>query len=80
MITASELKARMTAQPFVPFRVCISDGKSYDITNHDMMWVARNAVYIGVESSKADDIADRVVQCAILHITRVEDNISAKAA
>lgn len=79
MITASELKARITAQPFVPFRVCMSDGKTYDITNHDMMWVTRNAVLIGV-TLDAEDIAERHVQCAILHITRVEDNIPAKAA
>jgi len=79
MITALELKARMNAQPFVPFRVCMSDGKPYDITNHDMMFVARNAVYIGV-TLDADDIADRLIQCAILHITRIEDIIPAKAA
>jgi len=79
MINASELKARMTAQPFVPFRVCMSDGKTYDITNHDMMWVTRNAAYIGV-TLDAEDIAERSVQCSILHITRIEDNIQVKAA
>jgi hypothetical protein len=79
MVTALELKARLTARPFVPFRICMSDGKTYDITNHDMMWVTRNAVYIGVILD-ADDIAERTVQGAILHITRVEDNIPAKAA
>jgi hypothetical protein len=79
MITASELKARMIAQPFVPFRICLSDGKTYDITNHDMMFMSRNSVYIGV-ALDAEDIAERLVQCAILHITRVEDNIPANAA
>ena len=57
----------------------MSDGKTYDITNHDMMWVARTAVFIGVNLD-ADDIAERTVQCSILHITRVEDNIPAKAS
>jgi len=69
----------MNAQPFVPFRVCISDGKTYDITNHDMLMVTRNSVYIGV-TLDADEIAERLVQCSILHITRIEDNIPAKAA
>jgi len=78
MITANELKARMIAQPFIPFRICMSDGKTYDITNHDMMWVTRNAAYVGTTLA-ADDIADRAVMCAILHITRIEDNIPAEA-
>jgi hypothetical protein len=38
MITAIELKERMHAQPFKPFRLCLSDGKKYDINNHDMAW------------------------------------------
>ena len=79
MITASELKVRMNAQPFVPFRVCMSDGKTYDITNHDMMLVTRNSVLVGV-TLDPDEIAERFVQCALLHITRIEDNIQAKAA
>jgi len=79
MITALEIKTRLTAQPFRPFRICMSDGKTYDITNHDMAWVTRNAVHVGVVMD-ADDIAERTVQCAILHITRVEDNVPAKAA
>jgi hypothetical protein len=79
MITASELKARVTANPFVPFRICMSDGKTYDITNHDMIWVTRNAALIGV-SLGPEDIAERFVQCAILHITRIEDNLPANAA
>ena len=57
----------------------MSDGKTYDITNHDMMWVTRNAVIIGV-TLDSDGIAERTVQCSILHITRIEDNIPAKAA
>ncbi len=69
----------MTAQPFRPFRVCMSDETTYDVTNHDMAWVTRNAIYVGV-SLDSDEIVERSVQCAILHITRIEDNIPAKAA
>jgi len=57
MIAAPEIKARMVAQPFIPFRICLLDGKTYDITNHDMMWVTRNAVFIGV-ALDSDDIAE----------------------
>jgi hypothetical protein len=43
-----------------------------------MMLLNRNALYIGI-GSDADEIAERTVQCAILHITRIEDNIPAAA-
>ena len=79
MITALELKERMDLQPFKPFRICLSDGKSYDITNHDMMFVKRNAVLIGINFDD-NSIAERLVECALLHITRVEDIPAAQAA
>ena len=77
MITAIELKERMHAQPFKPFRLCLSDGKTYDINNHDMAWVIRGAVYVGINLD-SNDLAERAAQCAILHITRLEDLAPAK--
>jgi hypothetical protein len=79
VITALELKQRMDAQPFKPFRICMTDGKTYDITNHDMMFVKRNAVMIGINFD-ADSIAERLAECAIIHITRVEDIATTQAA
>jgi hypothetical protein len=79
MISALELKERMNAQPFKPFRICISDGKTYYITHHDIMLVKRNAVLIGIELD-SNSIAERFVECALLHITRIEDISTAQAA
>ena len=72
MITAIELKERMNVQPFKPFRICLSDGKTYDINNHDKAWVIRGTFYVGINLD-ANDLAERAAQCAILHITRLED-------
>ena len=79
MMTAALLKQRMEAQPFRPFRNHMSNGKSYDVTNHDAMFVKRNVVEIGTDLD-ADSIAERFIQCAILHITSVEELTSAKVA
>ena len=72
MITTRNLKERMNAQPFKPFRICLSDGKAFDITNHDMAWVKSITVEIGIELD-ALGLAVHTAECAILHITRVED-------
>ena len=79
MITAADLKARVNAQPFAPFRVCMSDGKTFDVIHHDMMMVTRNIAYIGINLGP-EDIAEHGAQCAILHITRLEDIVPEKAA
>jgi hypothetical protein len=79
MITVTELRDRMHENPFRPFRIHTSDGKSYTITNHDMMFIKRNGVEIALDP---DDnfIAERFAKCALLHITCIEDLGEAKPA
>lgn len=79
MFTATQIKERMDTQPFTPFRICMSDGKTYDITNHDMAFVKRNAVEIGLDTDP-DGLAMQFANCAIIHITRIEDLATPKAA
>jgi len=69
----------MNAQPFKPFRLCLSDGKTFDITNHDMAWVKSSSIVVGIELD-ARGFAEHTAECAILHITRIEDIPTAQAA
>jgi len=79
MITARHLKERMDMKPFKPFRICLSDGKSFAITNHDIAFVKSTTVEIGTELD-AEGFAEHCAECAILHITRLEDIPAARAA
>jgi hypothetical protein len=72
MFTAVHFKERLNQNPFKPFRIHTSDGHSYDITNHDMAMVKRHALEIGIDPDK-DSIAGKFVECALIHITRVEE-------
>jgi hypothetical protein len=72
MITPKQLRDLLTAAPFKPFRICLSDGTGYDITNHDMALVERNTLDIGVNPDP-DGIAERLVRCAFIHIVKIED-------
>ncbi len=76
MFSAQQLKDRMNSQPFRPFRLCLSDGKTFDITKHDAAFVKRNAVEIGLDADP-NGLAERFVECAIIHITRIEDLVAA---
>jgi hypothetical protein len=71
MFNARKLKELMTAQPFRPFKVRLSDGTSYIVPNHDAAFVTQNFLEVGLDLRR-DGIARRSVNCAILHITQVE--------
>ncbi len=72
MIRPEQIKELLTARPFRPFRICLSDGSSYEITNHDTVLVGRNIVEIGLHPNP-NGIAERFVRCAIGHIVKLED-------
>lgn len=72
MITAEQIRELMRSKPFKPFRICLSDGSGYDITNHDMALVGRNTVEVGVQPD-AQGFAAHFARCSILHITKLED-------
>jgi len=78
MITAMQLRERMNETPFRPFRINMSDGRSFAVLNHDVAFVKRNSIEIGIDLD-ARSFAQKYVDCAILHITRIED-ISAEQA
>jgi hypothetical protein len=79
MITVTELRERMQENPFRPFRLHSSDGKSYDIINHDMMFIKRNGVEVALDLD-ANSVAERFSKIALLHITAIEDLAPARAA
>ena len=78
MITAKQLRELITAQPFKPFRVYLSNGSAYDITHHDMAIVEKNTLDIGLNRDE-DGIAQRLVRCAILHVVKLEDLVEPAA-
>ena len=72
MITAKQLRELLQTKPFKPFRICLSDGTHYDITNHDMAFVGKNTVEVGLNLDP-DRFAEYFARCSILHITKLED-------
>ena len=72
MITAKQIRELLEAKPFKPFRICMSDGTQRDITHHDMAWVTKSTVEVGINLD-ADGFAEYVTRCSIQHITKLED-------
>jgi len=79
MITAMQLRERMNETPFRPFRITLSDGRSFTVPNHDVALIKRNSIEIGIDLDSRS-FAQKYVDCAILHITSIDDIPSAQPA
>ncbi len=59
--------------PFQPFRLCLSDGRSFEIRHPEMTMVGRSAVIIGIPDPEEEEpIYERSFDCSIMHITSLE--------
>ncbi len=59
--------------PFQPFRLCLSDGRLFEIRHPEMAMVGRSAVISGIPDPKEEEpIYERSFDCSIMHITSLE--------
>jgi hypothetical protein len=72
MVTPRRIRDLLNEVPFKPFLLTMSDGRQDPVPNHDVAVVGRNDVMVGVDLHK-QSFAQRLVRCAILHITSIED-------
>lgn len=70
---SEDIYRHVRKRPFQPFRIYMSDGTIYDVRHPEMIMVGRSAVVIGLPGGSSEPpIYDRAVDCALIHITRLE--------
>ncbi len=70
---AEEVREHLDADPFIPFRLCLSDGSSYPIRHPDQALVTTWSVEVGVpEQRHKTGIYERIAHCSLLHVVKVE--------
>lgn len=72
MITVADIRARLTTQPFEPFRIVTSSGESYDILHHDWVLLAKRTLAVGTPKTEGERDPDGLHLISILHITALE--------
>ena len=70
---AEELRALLRRQPFIPLRIHLSDGTTYDVKHPEMAFLTRSTVEIGIEEREGSGVADQVMYCSLVHVVRVEN-------
>jgi len=71
-MSADELYELLHQRPFMPLRLHLTGGTTYDIRHPEMAIVARSLVTVGLPGKNGGGIADAVIHCALGHIVRVE--------
>ena len=66
-VNLAELQARVSAAPFVPFRIVLSSGKTYDVPTPDHLSISRLLHRISVEYD--DGTASYI---SLVHINAIE--------
>jgi hypothetical protein len=67
------IRDELHRQPFVPLRLHLTDGKTYDIRHPEMIIVTSREVYVGrEETSPGSGIAKGLDLVSLLHVVRVE--------
>lgn len=67
-----ELLEETRRQPFLPFRLMMTDGQGYDISHPDLIWVGKYAAYIGLTGEPNQNLFERTVKIDLLHVVRLE--------
>ncbi|HEX8341355.1 MAG TPA: hypothetical protein VF624_10650 [Tepidisphaeraceae bacterium] len=76
-MTADAVFARLRRRPFVPFRIILSSGPTYDVLHPEMLFVSKSGVTIAIydtdQRPSPDEIPVREALISFLHIAATED-------
>ena len=65
-------------QPFRPFRVTLTDGRTYEVHHPELAMVGRSTVIIGLaRPNEPEPVFDRHVTVSLLHIMQIESIVPA---
>jgi len=73
MFRFEDVRQRVDKRPFEPFRICLTDGRTYDIRHPELCLPGRTTVYVAIPDPKRKGAVMRVDQCALVHIVRIEE-------
>jgi hypothetical protein len=79
LVRREELIEAIHTAPFRPFRLCISDGRTFDIRHPEMLMVGRHSASVGVPGARGPEETilaypeiDRFALVDLLHVTGIE--------
>jgi hypothetical protein len=71
LVTRSDLRNCVKQNPFVPFRLVLTEGTSYEVRHPEQIMVARDSAVIGLPGDQ-DDFIETTVLVDLFHVVRLE--------
>jgi hypothetical protein len=69
----SDFESRLRSTPFLPFRVAMASGESYEVHHPNLVIIGDVFVMIGLPFPDSPTVASRISRVPIEHITALED-------
>ena len=73
-----DLSVLLKERPFVPFRVCLTDGKFYDIVHPEAVLVLKTRAIIGTRPDPKNNYYTGTEQFGLLHVVRTSEILAAE--
>jgi len=68
-----DVREFLRRRPFQPFRLTLTDGRTYDVLHPELAIVGRSFVGVGLaRPGDPENIAERIVSVSLLHIMQIE--------
>jgi hypothetical protein len=67
-----DIQTLVRQQPFRPFRITLTDGRTFDVRHPELAMVGRTTVAIGLPANGDETVYDRLVTVDLLHIMQTE--------
>ncbi len=68
-----DIREFLQRRPFQPFRLTLTDGRSYDVRHPELAMVGRSTVIVGLPApGEAEPVFDRAVTVSLLHIMQMQ--------
>ena len=66
-------RGQLRQRPFRPFRITLTDGRSYEIRHPELVAVGRSTIFLGFPApDDPEPVYDRYAIISLLHIMQVE--------
>jgi hypothetical protein len=68
-----DVREFLRRQPFRPFRLTLTDGRTYDVLHPELAMVGRSWVQVGLaRPGDPENIAERLISVSLLDIMQIE--------
>jgi len=72
MIRPEDVRKHLDKRPFEAFRLCLTDGQTYDVRHPDLCVVDRSTVYVGIPDPRRRGVAMDIHHVSLVHVVRFE--------